>query len=115
MAWILSEGRSTAAIPLFSSPSAPFPDLPAVSVEPCRGGNKGLKELTVVNVSGARVRRPRTEANDDVEDNEWGAFATGTSPPKVDGKSGEKAAMPTSPRSKHSAMEQRRRCKINDR
>nr|XP_018680735.1 PREDICTED: transcription factor BIM2-like isoform X3 [Musa acuminata subsp. malaccensis] len=34
---------------------------------------------------------------------------------KVDGKSGEKAAMPTSPRSKHSAMEQRRRCKINDR
>ncbi|RWW33614.1 hypothetical protein GW17_00001663, partial [Ensete ventricosum] len=28
---------------------------------------------------------------------------------KVDGKSGEKAAMPTSPRSKHSAMEQRRR------
>ncbi|THU73807.1 hypothetical protein C4D60_Mb04t26740 [Musa balbisiana] len=34
---------------------------------------------------------------------------------KVDGKSGERAAMPTSPRSKHSAMEQRRRCKINDR
>ncbi|URD97780.1 hypothetical protein MUK42_29248 [Musa troglodytarum] len=34
---------------------------------------------------------------------------------KTDGKSSEKAAMPTSPRSKHSAMEQRRRCKINDR
>nr|CAD1817896.1 unnamed protein product [Ananas comosus var. bracteatus] len=35
---------------------------------------------------------------------------------KVDGKSGEqKLGTPTTPRSKHSAMEQRRRCKINDR
>ncbi|RZR83283.1 hypothetical protein BHM03_00009871 [Ensete ventricosum] len=35
---------------------------------------------------------------------------------KVDGKSGEqKPGTPTTPRSKHSATEQRRRCKINDR
>ncbi|XP_008783042.1 transcription factor BIM2-like isoform X2 [Phoenix dactylifera] len=35
---------------------------------------------------------------------------------KVDGKgSGQKPGTPTTPRSKHSATEQRRRCKINDR
>ncbi|XP_042377860.1 transcription factor BIM2-like isoform X2 [Zingiber officinale] len=35
---------------------------------------------------------------------------------KVDGKSGEqKPGTPTTPKSKHSATEQRRRCKINDR
>ncbi|CAL9052212.1 unnamed protein product [Musa banksii] len=33
-----------------------------------------------VSVSGAHARRPTMEASDDVEDKQWGIFATATSP-----------------------------------